>query len=326
MATQNLYWPVYKNLEAETIKISNYIHFSDDQLSVYSMQIANIIIRCAIEVESISKELYKILGGNMNPQNSNGSKRNLYFDTDCMQLLEDQWNICQKEIRVSNINFFFSKPENLILLPLKKANKRSGSKWGRAYQAIKHDRMQSLNYATIGNLLNALGALYILNIYYRDECFNLGKISSVGSFDARLGSDIFSVFVAHAEKISVGTEVSDNDIESSVRNELAHSIYIQKYKEESLRQIHQDVITINQSAIEKLLKSQKVLDFIKDHSNYKIDNIIQLAKDAGGTELVKEITSTVRLAHGFAEACYEVILNKGNQIYPILTEQDVTTK
>lgn len=236
--------------------------------------------------------------------------------------MEERWNICQKEIQVSNINFFFSKPENLILTPLKKANKRSGSKWCRDYQAIKHDRMQSLSRATIRSLLNALGALYILNIYYRDECFDLGKNSLVGSFDTRLGSDIFSVFVAHAEKIAVGNEVSDNDIELPVRNELVRSIYIQKYKEESLREIHQDVVFMNQRTAENLLKSQKVMNFLKNNPQYKVTNGIQLALDAGGTELVKEITAAHRVAHGFTEARYEAILNKSEQIYPTLTKQD----
>ena len=32
MATPNLYWPVYKNLEKEFLRLADYIHFSDDQL------------------------------------------------------------------------------------------------------------------------------------------------------------------------------------------------------------------------------------------------------------------------------------------------------
>lgn len=85
----NLYWPVYKNLEKEFLKIADYVHVSDEQLTVYSMHIADLIVRCAIEIESISKELYCRLGGNMTPVDDEGKNRDLYFDTDCLQLIEN---------------------------------------------------------------------------------------------------------------------------------------------------------------------------------------------------------------------------------------------
>ena len=324
MATPNIYWPVYKNLEKEVLKLADFLHFSDVQTSVYSMHIADLIIRCAVEIEAIAKELYSSLGGNVSPVDANGNARDLYFDTDCLNLLEQSWNIGKKQVTVSSINFYFTDEKNRVLTPLHKANKRgtSGSKWKQAYQAVKHDRRNSLKKGNIENLLNALGALFILNVYYRDESFSLGRISSAGSFDSRLGSDIFSVFVAHAEKIPVGNEVSDDDIESAVKNELEHSIYVQKYKDESFRKIHKEIVTANLNAVDKLVKSQKVTEFIKNNPGYTITNAIQLARDAGGDALVKEISSAMHLARGFAEAYYEVILYKGHQIYPTLTKED----
>ena len=205
MTTSNIYWPVYKNLEKEVLKLADFLHFSDDQTRVYSMHIADLIIRCAVEIEAIAKELYSSLGGNVSPVDAHGNARDLYFDTDCLDLLEQSWNIGKKQIAVSSINFHFTDKKNRVLTPLHKANKRgtSGSKWKQAYQAVKHDRRNSLKKGNIENLLNALGALFILNVYYRDESFSLGRIFSADSFDSRLGSDIFSVFVAHAENMSI---------------------------------------------------------------------------------------------------------------------------
>ena len=54
----NIYWPVYKNLERELLSLTYSIHVDDAQLKVYSSQISDLIIRSAIEIESISKELY----------------------------------------------------------------------------------------------------------------------------------------------------------------------------------------------------------------------------------------------------------------------------
>lgn len=72
MNQPNLYWSVYKNLEKEFLHLAEYIHFADDQTKVYSMHIADLIVRCAIEIESIAKELYLNLGGNPSPIDSNG--------------------------------------------------------------------------------------------------------------------------------------------------------------------------------------------------------------------------------------------------------------
>ncbi|WP_156177937.1 hypothetical protein [Bacillus sp. SA1-12] len=37
-----------------------------------TMHIADLIVRCAVEIEAISKELYYELGGNMSPVNVGG--------------------------------------------------------------------------------------------------------------------------------------------------------------------------------------------------------------------------------------------------------------
>ena len=57
----NLYWAVYENLEEEILSLADDIFFDDNQLGVYSLKIGNLIIRCSIEIESLSKELYSNL-------------------------------------------------------------------------------------------------------------------------------------------------------------------------------------------------------------------------------------------------------------------------
>ena len=59
----NFYWPIFKNLENEFSKLMYDIHIDDEQLNVYSSKISDLILRSAIEIESISKELYYSNGG-----------------------------------------------------------------------------------------------------------------------------------------------------------------------------------------------------------------------------------------------------------------------
>ena len=61
----NLYWPVYKNLENELVQLSDLIHFDDNQLSIYSIKISELLIRCSVEIEAISKDLYFRIGGTL---------------------------------------------------------------------------------------------------------------------------------------------------------------------------------------------------------------------------------------------------------------------
>lgn len=186
------FWNAYKRLEKEVLSLSEYIHFSDDQLLVYSPRISDLLVRTAIEFESLAKELYYANGG-VKPVD-----RDLYFDTDCMGLLESKWLLSKKTIFINTPYFYFCDPANTTLTPLYNTFKRrkSASKWQRAYHAVKHDRIHNLKKGNVFNLINALGALYILNIYYRDAKFDNVSDNNASNIDWGLGSEVFSVKVS----------------------------------------------------------------------------------------------------------------------------------
>lgn len=185
----NLYWNVYRSLERELLDIADTIHIDDKQLSTYSTRIANLLVRTVIEIESISKELYFREGG------SKPDDRDLYFDTDCLALLESKWTLSKKVVMISNPILYTIDPSNQRFIPLHKASKRgtSGSDWKKAYQAVKHDRSASLSWGNIKHFTRALGALFLLNLYYKDQRFDLYKDEEPRDFDEQLGSSIFSI-------------------------------------------------------------------------------------------------------------------------------------
>ena len=135
-----LFWNAYKRLEKEMLALSEVIHFSDDQLGVYSSKSGDLLVRTVIEVEGLSKQLYFDNGG---PKSRD---KHPYFDTDCLKFLEEKWSLSKKKISVNSPYFYFEKDENLIYTPLDKAfnNGKDSSKWQRAYQAVKHDRCNNL--------------------------------------------------------------------------------------------------------------------------------------------------------------------------------------
>lgn len=315
----NNYWPIYKNLEEETLQLTKYIQFSDDQLRVYSMQIADLIMRVAAEIEALSKELYK---DNHGPDifDENGKKRNLFFDTDCIKYLNNKRGICNREIMVSCSIFYFTTTENRIIQPLKRAN-YNGNKsavWNRAHQAVKHDRRNNLMKGNIGNLIKSLGALYILNIYYRDDKFEYGTpLVPDKFFDNRLGSDIFSATFMDASKASIGIDATDASIPDDEKAKPDSALCIIKYTDEAWKNMHKAFEDYNNLLLKDLVESPEFLQRFNAKIAGHEDNIkkicISLIKEMQG-DYIKEHPPR-HFGNIFVKSEKEVIVNKGQVIY-----------
>ncbi len=279
--THNLYWSVYQNLEKELIELSNHIHIDDKQLKVYSMKIAELLIRTCVEFESLAKELYLNNGG------TKSDDKELYFDTDCLAFLKEKWKLDLKKVQVVSSNFYFNEDKNKVLMPLRKAHKRgdSSAKWLQAYQAVKHNRRTSLEKANLENLLNSMAALFILNLYYRNNVFDLGNDGEGKSFDYTCGSNIFSTLVPKRKTISVGEKKVDS------LNEFDEYIYIVS------------PIPDYESKMEELL--QKLFDTINsDLSSGNVDAKVLDEKYFARKAIELEIHKLLE------QAKYQAILNK----------------
>jgi hypothetical protein len=238
MTMADLYWSIYKNLERELIALSEVIHFDDSQLGVYSVKIADLLVRTCVEIEALSKQLYLSNGG-IAPDN----EKDLYYDTICLGFLNDKWDISKKIVNIVNPNMYFEIDGNKILAPLHKAHKRgtSGSKWARAYQAVKHNREKNLSLGNIGNFITSLAALFVLNVYHKNTNYLLGK--NANDFDERLNSEVFAV------KYSLCTGFN-RDTDSSLNSKMDDCIYIVKGTdktraeyEQAMRKLMDDSLT-----------------------------------------------------------------------------------
>jgi hypothetical protein len=225
--SHNLYWAIYQNLEEELIELSNNIHVDDNQLKVYSMKIAEVLIRVAVEVESIAKELYFQNGGDKPDDNQ------LFFDTDCLNYLNEKWILSKKKIQVVFGQFYFDIDENKILTPLEKVHLRGKEKWIKAYQAIKHNRRNSLKNANLKNLIHALAGLFILNLYYKNEVIELGNDVNGTGFDASQGSKIFAVLPA--KKILFPISINDPVENNNDDDEYIYVIFPNKEDRDKLK-------------------------------------------------------------------------------------------
>lgn len=203
MKKSDIFWQTYLNLEKEAIDVSKYIFFTDEvlvngkggivaqscntQLETFSPHIADLLVRCCVQIEAISKELYFDNGGTKARGDSS-----ILFDEDCLKLIDIKWQTHNKTVMVVAPFFNFVKDENRILKPLKEAHKRQGTYWEKAYQAVKHDRYSSLHKGNVKAFIHALAALYLLNLYYRNDSW-VTKYQDISKLDYSMGSAIFTV-------------------------------------------------------------------------------------------------------------------------------------
>ncbi len=295
----NLYWPTYLNIESEFNKLLQIVHIDDSQINIYSAKISELILRCASEIESLSKELYKMYGGI--------KKGNIHFDYVALKHLEDKWLLSKKVIIISSLNTFLTqKVFNPFELDFQKDDKSYTYGWNYAYQAIKHDRAKNLKQGSVKNLFKISAALFILNLYYKNQKYNLGNDNQGINFPFNLGSTIFSI------KFHDG----GNGEAFHKKTDFYECIYTSKATDETLVKLKEECDKQRTNMQSLLLKNPKLIEYTNSEkanvskTNQSIDEMI------GKEEYIRifrESFKGVDIYKYSKQVKYEAILNM-NQI------------
>ena len=196
------YWNSYRLLEDQFLRLSHSICFDDDQVNVYSSELADIINSACIKIESLSKDIYeehiwpfqmddgivpKSLGKKkFDPDKWNRDKWK--FDHHCLIEIDNKFALSKKRIELKTERFLFRKYGSTILpfATISQKENRGGYweyseqgpwrlgdhrvqnvGWLESYQSIKHNYIQSITeHGTIKNAIMALAAFYLLAVYY----------------------------------------------------------------------------------------------------------------------------------------------------------------
>ena len=280
---KNLYISVYRRLEKEVMALADSILFDDTQKNVYSSIIGDIILRCSADIEAISKDLYY----KFKPEEKTEEEdTKLKFDYQCIKLLIQEWKIDKKKIRISHPNMYFSECELTPLLHSEKGVKEDPNKpnntdicrWKQAYQKIKHNRTENISKATVWNMLNALGALYILNLYYADESFwvetPIEKRNKYTNF-----SEIFEPALCDTTKLGISAQKNPETITKLINPTFDESIFILKYTDDAFTAMQKVVAdTINSASNIRGIKSAD--DLVQKISTQVLPQYVMKFKDA----------------------------------------------
>ena len=312
MSKINLYWPVYKNLEKEVLELSYHIHFCDKQCGVYSVQIAELLIRCAVEVESISKALYQAEGGNMSPVDGSGNSRDLYYDGDCLEFLDLRWKLGEKQVILVAPSMYFEKDDNRVFTPLKSAH-NGNQRWQKAYQSVKHSRVEKLHKASVEMLLRAMAALYLLNIYYKDERidFNRGDFLTLSNhFDISSDSDIFSVKCSF---VSIPSQKPKDEKEEYCGSHFASSVYLRIVDAGTIEREWKRIDTSIEKVLSEIDERIKKNNIEVGAETFKGKTLFDIARIIGGEQYARNVMRETMLR--IHEIKPVAVLNKGQRIY-----------
>lgn len=332
MKKSDIFWQTYLNLEKEAIELSKYIFFTDvvninsngrvdtqaynSQLETFSPYIADLLVRCCVQIEAISKELYFDNGGTK----LRGDK-NLYFDEDCLKLIDMKWQTHNKIVMIVAPFFNLTKDENYILKPLKNAHKRQGNYWEKAYQAVKHDRYLSLQKGNVKAFLHALAALYLLNLYYRNDTW-VTKYQDISKIDYSLGSSIFMVKPPVAEQLWYGNNPTISESPYIVRyqdSEYQRIKEIQNNEEMELKEYWNNQPELHEIEFQNQLK--EAIEKEKNNPNENVMPIWELAKYRLNKKIPNNLTFEERKKLLIDSAEWNGWIHKNNKY---ITEEELT--
>lgn len=211
----NYYFPTYKKIESEVCELAYSIHITDDNLNVYSLKISDLICRCAIELESIAKSLYRqviVQGSEKEPTPG-----------EIFKWIERNYNISKKAISIVSDSVYLVDSDMTPYFCPFEYKKEDEKDYYTVYCSLKHDKVKNIKKANIYTLLRILGALYILNIIYYNKSYNLHDDMNGLKMDKTAGSLFFSFYVLNEN----GKVVGDYDNKLKAEN----CIYKIKHKQ-----------------------------------------------------------------------------------------------
>lgn len=193
------YWNEYLYYEKEFISITDYIHLDKRNLNTYSFKLLEMLIGICSALDRMFRKYTNLIGQSCNIKNykdSVASIDNKLYDS---------------EIRLIDNEDILLKPFN----EWEPSKNLDAPKFWNAYNDIKHDKNGGIINATYENVLNALSALYLLNINYMNRIYtsnnkiyqnvpdNINNLFYIEGFEERCRQDLIDDEVEVAD---VGNE------------------------------------------------------------------------------------------------------------------------
>ena len=157
-----IHWNYFIALENDIDNISHYIELSRYNKNTYSIELAKLLMTASSEIDVILKMICNIYGEKTENINEYKNCVKKY----CKNMINEKYFI-NKYLMSGKPWFCWSKKDDKNPI------------WWKAYNSVKHSRNISFRDAKLENVLNAVGALLICNIYYYSLKFSLTMVEAI---------------------------------------------------------------------------------------------------------------------------------------------------
>lgn len=153
--TSKHYWNYYLALENDLQKSSRYIEFTKANLKSFSIEFVHLLQSASSEVDVLMKLFCEILDPNKKCQNIYDYRKVVVGK--CPSMI-------QEEIILDRFGMKYQ--------PWINWQKGESPNWWKSYNKVKHKRNAYFNEANLKNVVNSIGALHILVVYYYKFVFS----------------------------------------------------------------------------------------------------------------------------------------------------------
>ena len=148
----NKYWRYYLLLEKKFIETLNYVELAKENFSTYSVEYAHQFLAVGSELDTFFK-IY--CGFNLD------DRKNIVDYT--RHIISEYPQITTQGVGIYNTEITLIPYEEWI-----RWNSQSGNllSWWKLYNDVKHNRQENITKASMGNVVTALAALYLIEMKY----------------------------------------------------------------------------------------------------------------------------------------------------------------
>lgn len=155
-----IHWNYFIALENDILQLSRFLEISEPNFSSYSIELGRILFASASEIDVVAKKYCNTIENKLSADNIGNYKA----------------IITKHHPEFSAVKVHMPR-FGLTLTPWNKWRVDTQPLWWRAYTKVKYERQEHFAEANLKNALNAVAALYVLQIFlYRKEA-EAGELS-----------------------------------------------------------------------------------------------------------------------------------------------------
>lgn len=145
-------WNYFLALENDIENLARYIELDKENYETYSIELARLLMAASAELDVLLKDLCSHFCNESNPNN-----------------ITQYTEVIFRRYNELNLTTIVCPRYNLIFKPFAEWSSSSAPSWWSANNKIKHKRDSFFHLANLGNCLNAIAALFWVNVQVNHE-------------------------------------------------------------------------------------------------------------------------------------------------------------